>query len=371
MSLHLLKTHAYRATQSEPQGTTHATGLALSFFEFSLKLTFDLPSRYKSPAFAEQLFNVIHDLHLYSWRNSDITPQALKIQKVSGSLTNAVFFVSCPSVPLVPTLLLRIYGPSSGSLINRSRELHVLHALSSRYHIGPKVYGTFENGRVEEYFESTTLTAHDLRDPKISSWIGARMAELHQVDIATVELQSPPASPTFGERSDVIWPVAAVKNVKSWLVAAQEVLSLDTVSDEIRTSVDLDQFKLEWNQYIRWLGKTEKEQGSSPIVFAHNDAQYGNLLRLANVKEDYAEHRQVNRSPVSFPCDQHILPHILSASRRSSLSTLNTPLPIPRGTILRTTSTSGPPTTILTSLTFSILNAIPLSKSGRTSIAPT
>ena len=256
-------------------------------------------SRYKTAAFAEQLLKVIHSLHLYSWRSSDITPQALKIQKVSGSLTNAVFFVSCPSTPSAPTLLLRIYGPSSGSLINRSRELHVLHALSSRYHIGPKVYGTFENGRVEEFFESTTLTAKDIRDPKISSWIGARMAELHQVDIATVELQSPPTSPNFGETSDVTWPIAVTKNVRSWLVAAQEVLSLDTVSDEIRTALDLDQFKIEWDQYIHWLRKTEKTYGSSPVVFAHNDTQYGNLLRLANLQEGHAEHRQVNRS--AFP----------------------------------------------------------------------
>ncbi|KAI0094554.1 kinase-like protein [Irpex rosettiformis] len=274
---------------------------------------------------------------MHSWSNSDITPPTLKIQKVSGSLTNAVFFVSCPSVPVVPTLLLRIYGPSSGSLINRTRELHILHSLSSRYHIGPKVYGTFENGRIEEFFESTTLTANDLRDPKISSWIGARMAELHQVDIATVELQSTPASSTFGKSSNVTWPIAATKNVKLWLVAAQEVLSLDTVSDEIRASMDLDRFKIEWDQYIHWLGKTEIIRGSSPIVFAHNDAQYGNLLRLASLKEGHADHRQIivvdfeyaAPNPAAFDIANHFhewtadyhsdVPHLLHSERYPTL----------------------------------------------------
>jgi choline kinase len=211
-------------------------------------------------------------------------------------------------VPLVPTLLLRIYGPSSGCLISRPRELHILHALSSRYHIGPKVYGTFENGRVEEFFESTTLTASDIRDTKISSWIGARMAELHEVDIASVELQTPLAAPTIEESSDVTWPIAVTKNVKSWLAAAREVLALPAVSDEIRGNMDLERFKTEWDKYIRWLGKAEKTHGSSPIVFAHNDTQYGNLLRLANLKDGHAEHRQVNRFCLPFSHIQYFDP---------------------------------------------------------------
>ncbi|KAI0702442.1 kinase-like protein [Cytidiella melzeri] len=308
---------------------------------YSYILTFYSHRRYKTAAFAEELLHVLHTLHLHSWSNSDITPQALKIQKVSGSLTNAVFFVSCPSVPFVPTLLLRIYGPSSGCLISRPRELHILHALSSRYHIGPRVYGTFENGRVEEYFESTTLTANDLRDPEISSWIGARMAELHQVDIATVELQTPPASPTFDERSDVSWPIAVTKNVKSWLAAAQEVLLLPAVSHEIRSAMALDQFKVEWDQYICWLGKTQRGHNASAIVFAHNDTQYGNLLRLGALKEGHAEHRQIivvdfeyaSTNPAAFDIANHFhewtadyhsdVPHILHPDRYPTLDQRN------------------------------------------------
>ena len=117
----------------------------------------------------EQLLGILHGLRIPTWSHRAITADTVKIQKVSGSLTNAVFFVSCPSIPHTSILLLRIYGPSSGSLISRPRELHILHALSSRYHIGPRVYGTFENGRVEEYFDSGALTAADLRDAKVST----------------------------------------------------------------------------------------------------------------------------------------------------------------------------------------------------------
>lgn len=82
-----------------------------------------------------------------------------------------------------PTLLLRIYGPSSGSLISRRNELHILHTLSSEYQIGPRVLGTFANGRVEEYFHSRALVKEEMRDPRISRWIGRRMRELHSVDL--------------------------------------------------------------------------------------------------------------------------------------------------------------------------------------------
>jgi len=82
-----------------------------------------------------------------------------------------------------PTLLLRIYGPSSGSLISRRNELHILHTLSSQYGIGPRVLGTFANGRVEEYFHSRALVKEEMRDPRVSRWIGRRMRELHSVEL--------------------------------------------------------------------------------------------------------------------------------------------------------------------------------------------
>lgn len=119
-------------------------------------------------------------------------PSALSIHKVSGSLTNAVFFVSCPSPPAeesahvwepAPTVLVRIYGPASGSLISRQHELHLLHTLSATYGIGPMILGTFHNGRIEEYFDSRALHKEELRDARISRWIARRMRELHSVDL--------------------------------------------------------------------------------------------------------------------------------------------------------------------------------------------
>lgn len=210
------------------------------------------------------------------------------MHKVSGSLTNDVFFVSCPSVRHTRTVLLRVYGPSSGALISRPRELHTLHVLSSQYQIGPRVYGTFENGRIEEYFESTALTADDLRDKTISSWIGARMAELHGVDVMAVEGLLPPVD---GEENR--WRVVTEQNVESWLSLAREVLALPNAPEAVRRGLDLDSLEREWKQYSDWLHEKEALDGPSKRVFSHNDTQYGNLLRLKHLQPGLPEHHQI------------------------------------------------------------------------------
>jgi choline kinase len=215
-------------------------------------------------------------LKVPTWATNNVSLNDTKITKVSGSLTNAVFFVSTPGCP---TLLLRIYGASSSSLISRPRELQILHVLSSRYQIGPKIYGTFQNGRVEEYFHSTTLTAKDIRNPDISRWIGARMAELHSVDIEAVEGPD--------------WEIGAKKNVRSWLQPAKEVTSLPAFKGDVGEQLDLDGFKDQWKRYLSWLSKHDNQHTGSQRVFAHNDTQYGNLLRLQHPKAALDAHRQV------------------------------------------------------------------------------
>jgi len=279
-----------------PYGRVDNPGLIRSLYTLSdlSDRLFCAPHRhYKRPEFTRALLDILRKLYIPGWSSKERATESVVVHKVSGALTNAVFFVSCPSVPSARTLLLRIYGSSSGSLISRPRELHVLHVLSSRYNIGPRVYGTFENGRVEEYFDSVTLTATDIRQPEISAWIGARMAELHSVDIATVE-----GSHWRPDNDDHGWEIAS--NVRSWLGPAKAVLDLAVVPDNVRKQIDLDRFKLEWTRYVDWMVKQKHTYGQRH-VFGHNDAQYGNLLRLKDSSEGLDEHRQVR--PCSFLLD--------------------------------------------------------------------
>jgi choline kinase len=139
---------------------------------------------------------------------------------------------------------------------------------------------------VEEYFDSATLTAEDIRDSVISRWIGARMAEFHSVDVSVV---SPPS-----DLSDSGTFEASVKKcVSSWMKSAREVFAIPTMPRGAAQELDLARFEKEWNIYLKWVSKVEDKTSGSAIVFGHNDTQYGNLLQLTNSVET-DEHRQVN-----------------------------------------------------------------------------
>ncbi|KAG6332712.1 hypothetical protein ID866_6382, partial [Astraeus odoratus] len=282
---------------------------------------------YKSQTFARQLLSTFAALRVPGWNRTCFDPATLSLRRVPGALTNEVFFVSCPSSPSVPTLLLRIYGPSSDSLISRSRELHTLHILSSRYHLGPRIYGTFTNGRIEEYFDSITLVPSELRDTTISRWIGIRMAELHSVRISAVE--GPLAVSSQEGKS---WEIGVKKNVKTWLPVAYQVLAHPNMSAQDRAT--LDAFSQQWSRYMRWISHVEKAEGPSRRVFAHNDTQYGNLLRLTGtLPEGTPDHRQIvvvdfeyaAPNPLAFDIANHFhewtadyqssTPHMLDPSR--------------------------------------------------------
>ncbi|KAI6159604.1 choline kinase cytoplasm [Pisolithus thermaeus] len=285
---------------------------------------------YKSQAFATRLLSIVVALQVPGWCTApDLTPTLLSVHKVSGSLTNSVYFVSCPSSRCVPTLLLRIYGFSTDSLISRSRELNILHILSSQYNIGPTIYGTFTNGRVEEYFDSITLTPCDLREKTISRWIGARMAELHSVKISAVE--GPLAISSQEGKS---WEIGVKRNIKAWLPLAAEVLAHPNMQEEDTAVLDLDAFRQKWSRYMRWISHIEKVEGCSRRVFAHNDAQCGNLLRLTRgLPQGTPEHHQIvvvdfeyaAPNPLAFDIVNHFhewtadyhssSPHVLHPSR--------------------------------------------------------
>lgn len=76
------------------------------------------------------------------------------------------------------------------------------------------MYGTFANGRVEQFFPSRALKPQELRVPIISRGIARRMRELHSVDLKMLGYES------GREGEPVIWRL-----VSDWVENAQEILS--------------------------------------------------------------------------------------------------------------------------------------------------
>ncbi|KAL1296745.1 hypothetical protein AAFC00_000215 [Neodothiora populina] len=271
--------------------------------------------------FRYEIVRLTHTLRLKGWRRVPMDmSNEIEVDRLSGALTNAVYVVSPPqnipsqnrssnvdgdgkpksARPPPPKLLLRIYGPQVEHLIDREAELQILRRLA-RKRIGPRMLGTFSNGRFEEFFHARTLTPSDLRNPDTSKHIAKRMRELHEgVDLLERERDDGP----FVWRNWDKW-VQRVGDVASWL--DKEVSS--GVAEESHDGADAWKtrgfvcgtewgfFKSTLEKYRRWLEDqyAKPDQLRQRLVFAHNDTQYGNILRLL----------PAGTSPLLLPANTH------------------------------------------------------------------
>ncbi|KAM0799678.1 kinase-like domain-containing protein [Usnea florida] len=269
--------------------------------------------------FKMEIVRLSHTLRLRGWRRIPLDRGGdIDVERLSGALTNAVYVVSPPkdlsqnistardsTTSLVlkrppPKLLLRIYGPQVEHLIDRESELQILRRLA-RKKIGPRLLGTFTNGRFEQFFHARTLTARDLRVPETSKQIAKRMRELHDgIELLEEERQE----------GAFIW-----RNWNKWVEKCEEVISwlddqiLSTKRGNIAHSSGQWRERglvcgVEWSFFRRTVEKYRKwlfDQYGGPasikqkLVFAHNDTQYGNLLRLEPSGE----------SPLLLPANEH------------------------------------------------------------------
>ncbi|KAI1119731.1 kinase-like domain-containing protein [Nemania abortiva] len=245
--------------------------------------------------FKNEVIRLAHTLRLKGWRRVPLdTGDTISVERLSGALTNAVYVVTPPEgITSKPEsgkknpakLLLRVYGPQAEHIIDRENELSVLRRLA-RKKIGPRLLGTFANGRFEQYLNAITLTAEDLKDPDTSKQIAKRMRELHD----GMELLE----------DEKIGGPAVLKNWDNWLTRVSQVISfLDAKmlaggSGPVRNPADAwkeygfvcgtdwPTFKAMFDKYRQYLfdryGGTKVVR--EHLVFCHNDTQYGNILRV-------------------------------------------------------------------------------------------
>ncbi|CAO3678484.1 unnamed protein product [Rhizopus microsporus] len=181
-------------------------------------------------------------------------------------MTNAVYFVNVGSY----RMLLRIYGIGCEQILDRDKELSWLSRLS-QLSIGPRLLGTFGNGRFEEYLESTTLTRDNLRDPHTSAQIASRLYQLHSI----VDTFPPSDNETLE-----VW-----QHIDKWYNSLESeifpILNMDPGwAKEIEQKLNLAELHKDIESCKRILN-----QLSTPTVFAHNDTQYGNILRTNETNE--------------------------------------------------------------------------------------
>lgn len=252
--------------------------------------------------FRQDVIRLIHRLRIPGWSPVTIDmAMELDMTRISGALTNSVYSVKPPRYVkemikqehagrpyhhrLPPVLLLRVYGPQVDLLIDREKELKIVAELT-KHNIGPRLMGTFKNGRFEQFLNAKPITRLDLRTPETSIQIAKRMRDLHS---------NLPLSEEQISEGCCIW-----SNFWNWESAARNQLEAlerktpGTFQRVMHTS-SFDEFLSTVRAYQSYL---EKKYSGENLVFCHNDTQYGNILRLEPPKgspllQPQNEHRQL------------------------------------------------------------------------------
>ncbi|GAB0095267.1 choline/ethanolamine kinase [Sergentomyia squamirostris] len=234
-----------------------------------------------------------------AWKT--VSPEEIKFKRVSGGLSNYLYYVSLPdstrtssrssSISLTSAapinlvskrarkgssdeflrndnmlepqeVLLRIYGHTHGEqALETMLTETVVFALLSERKLGPKLHGIFPGGRIEQYIPARALKTHELSNSRISVKIAEKTAEIHSLDI--------PVS----KEPDWLW-----STMERWLKSVETILfKFDTSNpDEAEKAERLQ--RVNFREEMDWFQRIVRNSSEFPVVFSHNDLQEGNIL---------------------------------------------------------------------------------------------
>ncbi|XP_070686827.1 choline kinase alpha isoform X2 [Pempheris klunzingeri] len=181
---------------------------------------------------------------------------------IRGGLSNKLFLCSLPdSVDTFGdeprSVLLRLYGAilqGAEAMVLES----VMFAILAERELGPKLYGIFPQGRLEQYVPSRKLDTCELSDPSISAEVAEKMAKFHGMRMP------------FNKEPK--WLFGTMDKYLS------QVMRLNfTRESHLRRFNRLLSYNLPQEMDVL---KSLLESTHSPVVFCHNDCQEGNILLL-------------------------------------------------------------------------------------------
>ncbi|XP_064281158.1 choline kinase alpha isoform X2 [Passer domesticus] len=196
-----------------------------------------------------------------AWRG--LREEQLRISPIRGGLSNMLFQCSLPdtieTVADEPrTVLLRVYG----AILQMGAEAMVLEsvmfAILAERALGPKLYGIFPQGRLEEFIPSRKLSTEELSLPDISAEIAEKMARFHGMKMP---FNKEPKW-LFGTMEKYLNQVLRIKFTRESQTRKLNKLLSYNLPQEMKNL------------------RAMLEATSSPVVFCHNDCQEGNILLL-------------------------------------------------------------------------------------------
>ncbi|KAM4572741.1 choline kinase alpha isoform 2-T2 [Odontesthes bonariensis] len=195
-----------------------------------------------------------------AWKR--LAEEDFQITIIRGGLSNKLFLCSLPdsldSVGDEPrSILLRLYGAilqGAEAMVLES----VMFAILAERELGPKLYGIFPQGRLEQYVPSRKLDTCELSDPSISAEVAEKMVKFHGM---RMPFNKEPKW-LFGTMDKYLSQVMKLNFTRESHLRRFNRLLAHNLPQEMETL------------------KSLLESTRSPVVFCHNDCQEGNILLL-------------------------------------------------------------------------------------------
>ncbi|XP_019784606.3 choline kinase alpha isoform X2 [Tursiops truncatus] len=196
-----------------------------------------------------------------AWRG--LREDQFHISVIRGGLSNMLFQCSLPDTLATVgdeprKVLLRLYG----AILKMGAEAMVLEsvmfAILAERSLGPKLFGIFPQGRLEQFIPSRRLDTEELSLPDISAEIAEKMARFHGMKMP---FNKEPKW-LFGTMEKYLNQVLRIKFTgESKVKQLHKFLSYNL-------PLELENLR------------SLLESTPSPVVFCHNDCQEGNILLL-------------------------------------------------------------------------------------------
>lgn len=201
-----------------------------------------------------------------SWKG--VAAKQLDIRQISGGLSNLVFYVGLPGGEgrghrEPGCVLLRLFGELSQTAAHQYRMITetVVFTMLAERNLGPRLFGVFPGGRLEEFIPGHPLTTGEMRSQEFSGQIARNVALVHSLEVPVSK------EPT--------WLQDTMRTYLHRLTVCP-----DKVPEEEREHAEV---LARWDvrQEVDWLLAFLKTV-DSPVVFSHNDINTGNILVRAD-----------------------------------------------------------------------------------------
>uniref|UniRef100_A0A1I7UQM8 Choline/ethanolamine kinase n=2 Tax=Caenorhabditis tropicalis TaxID=1561998 RepID=A0A1I7UQM8_9PELO len=195
----------------------------------------------------------------------------VEVTQITGGQSNLIYLASSKSRKLsseTPScFLIRIHCQPPSQVFNDT----VIFSVMSERKLGPKLYGFFPGGRLEEFLPSRTLDTDSIKLPEIARRVGALFPKYHEIDVPISKCPN------------------ALRFIKQNLEAYKQLggnihkmipYSVKYENETVRETISVNELAHEIEVFEKWTKVFD-----DTVVFSHNDLAPLNVLELNDSKE--------------------------------------------------------------------------------------